>query len=246
MNEHATIGDNNPPGQIAFSRETVQSLSDWMKNHPVIQNEDAAREAKSLCDRASLCLKDMKDERDGHTRPLNDALAEIHARYREPHTILSRTLTELMARLNAFILREEEHRKQIAAEAQAKLEEAERLAHEAEEAEQKAIEEAKHGVADADVGALVRQADEKFSRFKDAANAKKRADRATKVVVGGGFRRATSLRNKEILTVDDAHAALRAMGLTDAIRATILTEARAFRTSFGALPEGVSSHKERG
>lgn len=240
------VGHNNPPSQIAFSSETVDALSAWMRNNPVIQTEEVARDAKVLCDRASLCLKDMRDERDALTRPLNEKLTEIHAQYRSPQEVLSRTLTELTARLNAFILREEQRRKQIAIEAEAKLKEAERVAREAEEVEQKAIEDAKAGVCDADVGVLVREADEKFSRFREISNETRRAQRATKVKIGGGFRRAASLRGKEVLTVENAIEAINEMGLTDAIRNTILKEARAYRKAFGTLPAGILSTTERG
>lgn len=237
---------NNPPSQIDFSRETANALSAWMRDNPTVQTEDDARAAKVLCDRASLCLGDMRDERDALTRPLNEQLTEIHSRYREPQNTLSRVLTELTARINAFIIREEQRRKQIAAEAEAKLAEAERLAREAEEVEQKAIEEAKEGVADADVAVLVREADEKFSRFKEIRNEARRAKHATKVKIGGGFRRAHSLRGKEVLTVENANDAIAEMGLTDAIRNTILKEARAYRKAFGHLPAGIISTTERG
>ena len=242
----ADIGHNQAPNQIEFSRDTVQALSDWMKDNPVVQTEESAREAKLLCDRASLCLKDMHDERDGLTRPLNEQLAEIHARYREPQNTLGRVLTELTARINAFIIREEERRKQIAIEAAAKLAEAERIAREAEAIEQQAIEDAKHGVADADVGVLVREADEKFSRFREARNAANRAKHATRVKIGGGFRRAASLRTKETLTIESVNDAIAEMGLTDAISNAVLKEARSFRKAFGALPAGIVSTKERG
>jgi hypothetical protein len=244
--DREVIGGNNPPSQIDFSRETAQALSDWMRDNPVVQTEESARDGKALCDRASLCLNDMRDERDALTRPLNEQLTAIHSRYREPQNTLSRVLTELTARINAFIIREEERRNKIAIEAEAALREAERIAREAEETEQQAIADAKEGVADADVAVLVREADEKFSRFRDASNAALRAKRATKVKIGGGFRRAHSLRGKEVLTVEDAGAAIAAMGLTNAISNAILKEARSFRKTFGELPAGITSTTERG
>ena len=48
MNEREVIGGNQAPSQIDFSRETVEALSEWMKSHPVIDDEDTARDGKSL------------------------------------------------------------------------------------------------------------------------------------------------------------------------------------------------------
>lgn len=240
------IGGNNPPGQIEFSRETVAALSEWMKEHPVIQSTDEAREAKLLCDRAAACVADMRDERDSFVRPLNEQITAINDRYRAPHQLLSGTLVELKSRLNAFILKEEQKRQQEAREAEAKLQEAARLAAEAEEAQRKAREEAKHGVLDTDIGAVLERANDTEDALRAARLAAARAQRATKVKVGGGFRRAASLRTQETLIVEDVHEAIRAMGVTDAIRDTVLTEARIFRKTFGHLPEGITSEKTRG
>lgn len=239
-------GDNNPPGQIDFSKETVTALSDWMKNHPTISSEDEAREAKLLVDRGVLCSKDMVDERQAQTGPLLKQVEYIRDRYREPQNILDRVVTELQARLNAFILREEERRKAEAERLRHEAEEAERLAREAEEAERQAKEDAEQGVCDVDIGQATTTADAAFAQFKQAAKEAQRADRESVVKIGGGFRRAASLRNKETLLVDDPHLALDALGMTDDIKEAILTSARKYRTHFGELPEGVSSHKERG
>jgi hypothetical protein len=34
---------NNPPGPIDFANESIAALSDWMKDHPVVESEDDAR-----------------------------------------------------------------------------------------------------------------------------------------------------------------------------------------------------------
>jgi len=240
------IGHNSPPGQIEFSRETVEALSAWMKDHPVISSEDEAREAKLLVDRGAACSKDLAGERQSRTGPLLKQVEEIRDEYRTPQSILDRVVTELSARLNAFIIREEEKRKAAAEEAKRIAEEAERLAREAEEAEQRAKEEAQQGTCDVDIAVATQQADEAFSRFKEASREAARSERDSTVRVGGGFRRATSLRTKEELIIDDIHEAIRAMGVTDTIRDAVLSEARAFRKALGDLPPGVSSHKTRG
>ena len=239
-------GHNNPPSQITFSCETVDALSAWMKEHPVIQSEDEAREAKLLADRGVAASKDLVDERQARTGPLLKEVEEIRAEYREPQNILDRVVTELRARLNAYILKEEERRQAEAEAARLAAEEAERLARSAEETEQQAKELAQQGLLDVDVGEVTRAADAAFSRFKEAEKVAKRAERDAPVKISGGFRRAAGLRNKETLEVTDWVEAIRCMGLTDAIRDAILTEARAFRKEIGELPQGVSSTKTRG
>jgi hypothetical protein len=239
-------GHNNPPSQIAFSHETVDALSAWMKDHPVISTEDEAREAKLLVDRGAACSKDMVDERQTRTAPLLREVEDIRAEYREPQNILDRVVTELHARLNSYIFKEEERRKAAAEEARLAAEEAERVARTLEAVEQTAKADAQQGILDVDLGAATREANAAFSRFKEAQTIAQRAERETVVKVGGGFRRATSLRKKETLEITNWQDAIKCMGMTDAIRDAILTEARAFRKAIGELPEGVSSIQTRG
>ncbi len=240
------VGHNQPPSQIDFSKETVDALSKWMDSHPTISTEEEAREAKLLVDRGAACSKDMADERQSRTGPLLKEVEDIRAEYRQPASVLDRVVVELNARLNAFILHEERRKQAIAEAARLEAEEAERTARAAEAAEQQAKAEAKEGVCDVDVGQATRAADEAFSRFTQASQTAKRAERDAVVKIGGGFRRAKGLRSKETLTIDNVTEALEVMGLTDAIRDTILSEARAYRKAFGELPAGITSTKERG
>lgn len=241
----AEAGHNNPPSQIAFSVETADALSAWMAENPTIETEEKAREAKLLIDRGSACSKDMVDERQSRTSPLLSQVEEIRAEYRQPQNILDRVVTELSNRLNTFIRREEDRRQAEAEKLRREAEEAERKARALEAEEQAAKEDAQAGVLDVDIATTTRAADEAFSRFQDAAKAAKIAERDSRVKIGGGFRRAQSLRNTEVLEVVDAAAAIEEMGLTDAIRATILKESRAYRKAIGHLPEGISSSKTR-
>jgi len=246
MTHPPPIGHNEPPGQIEFSMETVDALSAWMGDHPIIDTEEVAREAKLLLDRGTAGIKDLTHERQTRTAPLLKQVEEIRFEYREPQSILDRVVAELSGRLNAFIAREEDRRRKEADEARRKAEEAERLAREAEEAERKAKEEAQQGVCDVDIAQATRQADEAYSRFKETSREAARSERESTVRIGGGFRRASSLRTKEELVIDDPHEAIRGMGVTDSIRDAILSEARAFRKVIGELPPGVSSIKTRG
>jgi len=241
------VGHNQPPGQIEFSKETGDALSQWMANHPVIDSEEVAREAKLLLDRGSACSKDLAQERQERTGPLLKTVEEIRAEYREPQSTLDSIVTELQARINAFLIKLEEQRRAAAEKLRLEAEEAERLARSMEALEQAAKEDAKQGILDVDIAATTREADQAYSRFKEVSLAAARAGReAQHVAIGGGFRRAASLRKKETLVVADYEAAIKHMGLTDAIRDAILTEARAFRKAFDELPDGIISETTRG
>jgi molecular chaperone DnaK len=140
---------------------------------------------------------------------------------------------------------EEDRKAREAEEKRRALAEAERLAREAEAKEREAIENARAGDLDADrVGATI-EADAAFSRFETASREAARAERDTKVKVGGGFGRAASLRSVEELVIEDAGAAVSAMAgdqdLDDAIR----TAARRFRKEWGELPPGITARTVR-
>src|SRR5260370_339656 len=68
----AVIGGNNPPGPIEMAESIMQTLSDWMQDHPVIQTEEDARAAKPLIDRAKAAMDELESERDGKVRPYNE------------------------------------------------------------------------------------------------------------------------------------------------------------------------------
>jgi hypothetical protein len=241
MNE---IGHNNPPSITAHTIETTAALNDWLKSHPVIQTEDEAREAKLLKDRADDALRELKVECDGLIRPLNDQIGLIRSGYAITIAAGKHVVNELVARLSTFVLVEETKRKAEAETKRLALEEMKRIAQEAEAREKEAIENAKAGEV-VDVAAVTSAADQAFAEFKHLERESARADKATHVKIGGGFRRAVGLRAKESLILDDATKALAALGITDKIRDAILTEARAYRTQYGELPPGVSSEKAR-
>jgi hypothetical protein len=248
----AGLGHNQPPESISFGRETMAALSAWMAEHPAIENEDDAREAKKLLDRAKSCAGDIEAERDKLVRPLNEQITEINARYKAVHNtdskrpgILDKVVGELKARLGAFIKAEEDRREREAAAKRREAEEAERLAREAEAREREAIENAKAGELGVDVTQVVVEADTAFSEFEHAAREAARAERDAHVKIGGGWGRSASLRTKETLVLDDPVLAIRSIGVNEAIRDAILTAARAYRKLHGKLPNGVSAVSER-
>jgi len=104
-NPRAVIGGSQPPSAIDFASESATALSDWMKDHPVIETDDDARAAKLLVDRAKSSLESMETERDAQVRPLNDQVKAINDRYRQPGTLLEKVRNALAERLTAYAKR---------------------------------------------------------------------------------------------------------------------------------------------
>lgn len=239
------IGHNNPPSAIDFMAETGLALGKFLKAEPVIQTEETARAGKVLLDRASLCIKDAESERRSKTDPLNRQVSDINETYRSPRNALERIISELRLRLDAYVKAEEAKKLLEAEEKRKALEEAERRAKEAEQREQELKQDAKAGVVDSDVALATVEADAAFEEYQRASRVAARAEKATKVKVGGGFGRALSARTKETLIVTNWQTAIEEMGLTDAVTDAILTSARAYRQITGDLPAGVQSTKDR-
>lgn len=237
------IGHNNPDMTETVG-DVSRELSAWLGQHPVIENEDDAREGKKLSDRARLGLQDLEAERIGKVKPLNDKVAEINSGYRLPRETLRSILDELQFRLTDFIAREEAKRIKEAEEKRRIAEEAEAAARAAEIEEQKLIDAARVGELDLDVGQKIEETNKAFKDFKKAEREAVRAERDSRVKIGGGFGRAMSLRTQEILTVIDVQAAVKDIGATPAIIEAVISSAKAYRKMRGTLPSGVSSRTE--
>lgn len=239
-----TIGHNNPPSMIDAAKEAAAAVALWLVDHPVIESEEKAREAKVHIDRLKLNTKDLEDERKVAIEPLNIKIKATNDLYRPSKDAITNVLQEISRRVTDFIAKEEARRIKAAEEARQKAAEAERIAREAEQREHDAASEADSGVL-VDVAAVKQSADEAFSSYQRAERQAAIADRDTKVRIGGGFSRAVSLREKETLSVLDACAAINAIGMTEDIEAAIVRAARTYRRLHGELPPGIESRKER-
>lgn len=237
---------NNPPEMLELSRDVAKSVSEWMADNPVVQDEETARSAKVQIDRLKLCAKDLEAERDGKVRPLNEKVAAINADYRKPRNLLGDLLFEVMGRVEHYVRQEEQRRAAIAAEAARKAREAEEAALEAERLERERLDDAAKGEVGVDIAEVIEKADDAFEEYQKAEREAIMAKRDAKVKVGGGFARALSMREREILDVVDAIAALTEIGATENIKQAILTSARAFRKIHNRLPNGISSTIEKG
>ncbi|HLK83133.1 MAG TPA: hypothetical protein VKT99_16790 [Xanthobacteraceae bacterium] len=250
-NPRAAIGHNQPPGAIELAKPTIEELSRFLADHPVVSNEAEAREAKAILDRAVLALKGVEDERKAKVAPLNAELTAINGDYHRWHNANGKPgtwdtlLKELRIRLTRFAQAEEARRRAAAEAARKAAEEAERKAREAEAREREAAADAAQGVCDVDIAAAAQEADEAFAQFQRAGRAAARAERDAKVRIGGGFGKAATLRTAETLVIADVHAAIEDIGLTQDIADAVLKGARAYRRENGELPAGISATYEK-
>lgn len=247
----AVVGSNNPPGPIDHAQSIVDDINAWLADHPVIESEDHAREAKPYLDRAKAAFEEIESERDAKVRPLNEQVKSTNETYKALHNTdpkkpgrFDKIVVELKARVAAFMLREEEKRRVAAEKARLAQEEAERIAREAEAKEAEALENAKAGEV-VDVAGVTKQADEAFSEFERQSRFAARAERDAKVKIGGGFAKSASLRNVETLHLDSYNKAIAAIGPNERIRDAVLSAAREYRKVHGHLPDGVTATTER-
>jgi len=242
MNQHKS---NNPPSLLDDGRALLADLGKWLDDNPVIETEDVARDGKLMVDRASACIGDLETERRGQTDPLNKQVKDINETYSVIRNPLQKVLDGLKARITAYLRIEEEKRIRAAEEARRAAEEAEQRARAAEAAEKEAEDDAAQGVADTQVATKTIEADRAFAEFQQAARAAALAEKETNVKVGGGFRRALSLRAKKTLILISWKDAIEHMGMTDKVRDSILSSAREYRAVFEELPNGVKEQEER-
>lgn len=236
---------NNPPSSIDFAREAMADLNTFLTDHPVIQSTEQAKEGALYVERTRKTIQDMEDERKRSVAPLNEQVKTINESYRCVRDPLDNVLSELRRRLTDFTAREEAKRIREAEEKRLAAEAAELEARRAEEAEREAKASATFGEV-TDVAAAVVEADQAFSRFKQADREAALAEHNTSVrlpsQLGG---KALSLRTTENLILDDAIAAIKAIGVTDKISDAILSAARSYRKLRGQLPPGVRAETTR-
>jgi len=245
------IGSNHPPGPIDHAQSVIDDINSWLSDHPTIETEEQAREAKPFLDRAKASLEEVEAERDSKVRPLNETVDAINAKYKALHNVdkkkpglFDKIVIELKARVASFMIKEEQRREREAEIARLAQEAAEQAARDAEAREAEALENAKAGEV-VDVAEVTQQADAAFEEFERQSRFAARAERDTKVKIGGGFGRSASLRNEETLHLDSYSQALKAIGPNDKVRDAILSSARDYRKIHGELPPGVRATFER-
>ena len=245
LNDREAVGGNQPPNMIGTAVETTAAVSAFLCENPVIEAEEQAREAKLFLDRGRNCISDIETERSGLTKPLNDRVTQINSRYRGPKELLQKVVDELRIRLDRYIRAEETRRNEIARQAKEAAERAELSAREAERAEHDAMERAAVGELGIDVAERAASADAAFTEYQKAERQAALAERETHVKIGGGFRRALGLREREVPFISNIFEAIKALGYTKAIEEGVLKSARAYKKLNGKWPPGITVTTER-
>ena len=239
------IRANNPPGPIESAKEAMTELSAFAEETPVIQSWDDAKNASAFIERTRIALQAMEDERKPQADPLNAKLEAINKPYRlvrQPleklYELVKQRLTRYNNAIEAARLKEAQRLRDEAAAAEA-------AARAAEAAEQDAIAGADVGEL-TDVGGAIAEADQAFKGFQKADRAAATAERNVPVriasIMGG---KALSMRTTEVFIVEDACAAITAMGCSDDLRKQIIKDAKRFREATGELPDGIKSDYQR-
>lgn len=244
---HAPIerGHNKPPGPIESAQEAMVELGKFAEETPVIQTFEQAKLAAAFIERTRVALQAMEDERKPQVDPLNAKLEAINKPYRLVRQPLEKLYDLIKARLTKYNKAVEAARLREAQRLRDEAEAKERAAREAEANEAAAIVGAELGEC-TDVGGAINQADGAFKTFQKAARAAAVAERNVPVRIGsimGG--KALSMRTTEVFIVEDACAAITAMGLSDDLKKQIVKDAKRFREATGELPDGVKSTDER-
>ena len=238
-------GHNNPPTVIESAKEAMAELAKFAEDNPVIQTFDEAKLYAGWIERTRVALQAMEDERKPIVDPLNAQLEAINKPYRLVRQPLEKLYDLVKARLTKYNNAVEAARLKEAQRLREEAEARERAARQAEADEQDAIACADVGEC-ADVGGAIAQADGAFKDFQKADRAAATAERNVPVriasVMGG---KALSMRTTEVFIVEDACAAITAMGLSEAARQQLIKDAKRFREATGELPDGVKSTYER-
>src|SRR5260370_31246235 len=235
-NPRERIGENNPPGALELAKPIAEELGQFLNDFPVITSEDESGTAKGISDRVFLTLKSVEEERDAKVHPLNQQVAAINAEYHQYFStndkkpgLWGTLLKELKVRLTNFARVEEQKRRAAADAARKVAEDAERKAREAEARARGAAAEAAQGVCDTDFAGATEQANAAFVEFQRASRFAARAERDLKVRLAGGFGKAASLPDKEILTVTNWRLAIPEKGMPAPIGAAVLPPTPALR-----------------
>jgi hypothetical protein len=250
-NPRAAVGDNLPKAaqSIEAARETYASIAAFLKSAVVIQDEETAKQAKLFLDRGLGAVADLEKDLDAEATPLRKIWMDCRAKFTPAIESFTKPLIELRQRMTVYALAEEAKRKAVLDAARLEAEKLRLAAMEAERMERETKDNASVGDLEADVGAAIQEADEKFAAFKAADNAAARAYRdAEDTTIRGGFARGVGLKTKKSLVVADhaaAMLALAALPLTDGIRDEIIKAARAYQKLNKALPPGVTEETER-
>lgn len=244
-NPREQIGGNNPPEPTPYelSKAEIEGLSEeakcWLDGEPV--KDQAIADKIGLLKGLLIKARTLAEaRRKAEVKPIDEAKAEIQARY---NALIGDTKA---TGKGVAILAEEYCDKALEPFLKAMADEKEAKAKAAREEAEKAAAAAQEAIRAArDADYATQEAAEALLRdAKKAETVANKAEKDTARVAGAG--RSIGLRTTEVLHVTDAIAALRDVGLTEGVRAALLTAAREYRVEWGRLPSGVTATTERG
>lgn len=244
MTNLAVLG-HNKPSPADLTRDLDAEIRAFVTEHPVIQDEDEARKAANIVQRAKNTLADLDAERKAKGRPHLDSIHAINTEYHDAMRPINLGKETVEERLTDYAKAEELRRQEIAEKV--RLE-----AIAAQERASQAIRDAYDAEANAAVGEavdVVSLKQEAVAAFNDARRADRafaRAERdAGHVRLATGLGRALAPRKHTELSVTDAAAAIGAIGLTEGIAEAILTAARSYKKLKGNYPPGIAVNTTR-
>lgn len=134
LDERHDIGANNPPGKVELERaaELVDTATTWVIERPEITDPEMAKEANELIAKLKGARKELAGAQKIEVAPLDTAIDDIKAKYKEPTTKIDAAVAMLAGRAGVWLTKEKER---IAAEQAAAAAEARRIREEAERAE---------------------------------------------------------------------------------------------------------------
>lgn len=197
----AGIGHNEGPlldAKIQLrATELEAGIDRFLETVETIDDEETAAKTQGFIKQIADCLKDIEADRKGKKEPYLEAGRKIDDAAKTLKAGLEMGGLKVKNRLNDYLRREEEKKREIerqkAEEARKAREEAERAAREAEEA--------------ANVEAM-KKAAEAQRQAKEAEKAAKAAEKDKAAVKHESSDRATGLRRKKVAVVTDFEAAL--------------------------------------
>ncbi len=239
-------GHNDPPGPLTGAKEALAELNAYLRENPVVQTPAEAKQAGGWLERSRIAIKELEDERGEKVSPLNTQLKRINDLYRAVRDPLQKVTDELRRRLTAYTNAEEAKRRAEAERARREAEAAAEAARRAAQAADDAIACADVGEIGVDTGGAIADADAAIRQAGVAERTALRAERESTVRIASVMgNRALAPRTVEVLTVIDAVAAIKEMGLTAKISDAICSSARDYRKEFGELPAGITRSEKR-
>jgi hypothetical protein len=210
-----SLGHNRPPAPTPLDRagELVANANRWVAERPSISDEETAGLGQGFVQQLRDCRADLEAALEKEREPLDLALYAVKVRYKDPLAMIDIALGKMGALLAPFLKAKDDRLR-------AEAEQRQRLADEAQQRAEHALERARATGTVEDQLAMERAAEEAEAARKAAGRPAKRAQ-----VKGDYAPRAMSLKTYWHAEVTDADAALAHYGNDASVRLAALAAA---------------------